>query len=69
MELSLNPSLKLPETLVLISIKFIFKNLKKVQEPEVTLNYTIKKNLFTGVKDSFILCYEIINEIIQSKFK
>jgi hypothetical protein len=59
MELSSNPNLTIP----------LSSNLQKVQEREIVPIYSIKKNLIIGVKDAFLISYQILNDILLQTFK
>lgn len=59
LELLLHPDMIIPET----------THLKKVPEDEINFNYGLKRKIITGLPETFMFCYEIVNDILLNKFK
>ncbi len=61
MELSLHPDLLVPES----------THLKKVPEPEQTFAFAMKKNVISpnALPEKWLMVFDIVNDIIASKFK
>jgi hypothetical protein len=59
LELALHPEIEVPVT----------THLRKVPQEEVVVSYGMKRNVLIGLKDNFLMCYELVNDIISSKFK
>lgn len=59
MELELHPDLDVPES----------THLKKIPVREVTLNFHMKRNVIPQIGETWLMAFEIVNDLISTKFK
>jgi hypothetical protein len=59
MELALHPEIEVPEN----------THLRKVAEKDVIVSNGMKRNVLVGVPETFLMVFELVNDLVASTFK